>query len=170
MATPDPVEIRFWALLEDAWRACSKKVQAARAALITRDPDDETDTELIDEALEDIVEALETRFEEMPQSELAAMDRVLEQKLYDLDRAEIQEITDGSDDGFLYARGFIVALGKDYYDAVNASPEIAITDAECEAMCYLPAHVHARRFGAFPDHGGKISRESGSNTEGWPED
>ncbi len=43
-----------------------------------------------------------------------AFDRMLERKLplYNVDRQEIQEVTDGSDDGFLYARGFIVALGE----------------------------------------------------------
>jgi hypothetical protein len=34
---------------------------------------------------------------------------VLERTLYDIDRADIQAVTDGSDDGFLYARGFVVA-------------------------------------------------------------
>jgi hypothetical protein len=81
----------------------------------------------------------------------------------------VQEVTDGSDDGFLYARGFIVALGKAFYDAVVANPEMAICDAECEEICYLPTHVHEERFGAWPETGSGISRESCTNRAGWAE-
>jgi hypothetical protein len=95
-----------------------------------------------------------------------AFDRILERKLYDLDRAEIHEHTDGSDDGFLYARGFIVAAGKDYYDAVLAKPSTARMDLECEEMCYLSWELYEENFGVLPPS--EISRESCSNTAGWP--
>ena len=81
---------------------------------------------------------MKERLDELPADELLAFDRILERKLYHIDRAEIQEHTDGSDDGFLYARGFIVAAGKDYYEAVDANPAVAMMDMECEEMCYLP--------------------------------
>ena len=99
--------------------------------------------------------------------ELLAFDRILERKLYDIDRAEIQEHTDGSDDGFLYARGFIVAAGKDYYEAVRAEPGIAMMDMECEEMCYLPWGLYREKFGEVPSS--DISRESCSNKAGWPD-
>ncbi|HEX7703891.1 MAG TPA: hypothetical protein VF403_24285 [Kofleriaceae bacterium] len=86
---------------------------------------------------------------------------------YDPSSLNYAPVTDGSDDGFLYARGYIVALGKAFYDAVRANPEIAISDSEFESMCYLPAHVHEERFGGFPKTGSGISRETGSNGEGW---
>ena len=94
-------------------------------------------------------------------------DRILERKLWDIDRAEIQKFTDGSDDGFLYARGFIVAAGRDFYDAVNATPERARMDIECEDMCYLSYHVYVERFGEMPRS--DITRESASNPAGWSE-
>ena len=174
-ALPTPEEeVRFWSLIEDAWATQSAEVNASRKALATRDPngEDEPDTGSVDEALEAVVDSLRAAFanEDFPREELVAMDRVLERKLYDIDRAAIQEVTDGSDDGFLYARGFIVALGKAFYDSVLANPEIAICDAECEDMCYLPAHVHEERFGAWPETGSDISRESCSNQAGWAED
>jgi hypothetical protein len=56
--------------------------------------------------------ALSGQCRELPGSDLASLDRVLERKLYDIDRADIQAVTDGSDGGFLYARGFIVAMGR----------------------------------------------------------
>ncbi|MEO6775017.1 MAG: DUF4240 domain-containing protein [Kofleriaceae bacterium] len=164
-------EARFWSLIDDAWATQSAEVNAARKALATRDPDTEIDNAAVDEALDAVLVGLHAAFanEDFPEQELVAMDRVLERKLYDVDRADVQAVTDGSDDGFLYARGYIVALGKGFYDAVVAKPEIAICDAECEQMCYLPARVHDERFGVYPDTGSTISRESCSNTAGWPD-
>lgn len=172
MSKHDPAEVRFWSLIEDAWQARGAAANDARNALTTRDPDEgDVDTEAVDEVLDDVIAYLRERFNAMPQDELVLMDRVLERKLYDIDRQEIQEVTDGSDDGFLYARGFIVILGKAFYDAVNEKPKMAILDAECEEACYLPAHIHADRFGGeFPKHAGGISRETCSNRDGWSDD
>ena len=168
MASTDAADATFWAMIEAAWQPRGKKVNAARAKLAARAPDDdEPDTELVDDALDDVIEALRAALVALPQDQLGAMDRVLERKLYEIDRQDIQEVTDGSDDGFLYCRGYIVALGQAFYEAVQADPEIAICDAECEEMCYLPARVHEDRFGAFPKHGAGISRETGSNKAGW---
>src|SRR3982751_1746731 len=113
------------------------------------------------EALEEVIPALRESLEQLPSPELLAFDRILERKLYDIDRSEIQEHTDGSDDGFLYCRGFIVAAGKAYYDAVNTDPSRAMMDLECEDLCYLSARVYLKKFGEMPDSG--ISRESVSN-------
>src|SRR5882762_4212495 len=149
MAMPDPAEATMWTMIEAAWKPRGAKINALRVKLATRDPDDEDDgddddveVERIDAVLEDVIAALTAAFNQLPQDELAAIDRVLERRLYDIDRQEIQEITDGSDDGFLYARGFIVVLGQAFYDAVNANPAVALMDAECEEMCYLPANVY----------------------------
>jgi hypothetical protein len=160
-------EARFWSLIEDAWATQSAETNAARLGLATRDPGHHGED--VEAALDGVEQALRAVFsnEDFPQEELVAMDRVLERKLYDIDRADIQAVTDGSDDGFLYARGFIVALGKVFYEAVLANPAIAICDAELEAMCYLPAQVHSERFGDYPKTGSGISRESCSNREGW---
>jgi hypothetical protein len=75
--------------------------------------------------------------------ELTSLDRVVERKLYDLDREDVHEVTDGSDDGFLYARGFIVAMGKDFYGAVLANPSVA-GDASFELL-RAPARKALRR-------------------------
>lgn len=104
----------------------------------------------------------------LPDGALASLDRVLERALYGIDRAGIQSVTDGSDDGFLYARGFIVAMGQRFYDAVASNPELAVPNAQCEEMCYFFAHLYRERLGKFPDTDSGISRESGSNPIGWP--
>ena len=103
----------------------------------------------------------------MSTGELTDLDRVVERKLYDIDREKIQAVTDGSDDGFLYARGFIVALGRDYYNAVDADPGMAILDCDLESMCYFFTHLHERKFGTRPETGSGISRESCANRAGW---
>lgn len=162
-------EARFWALIEAAWQRLGRKVNKARAALATRKPDPEVEYDDVDEALDDFIEALSAECRELSATELTDLDRVLERKLYDIDRADIQEVTDGSDDGFLYARGFIVALGRDFYAAVLRDPRMALLDAECEEMCYFFAHLHDERFGDFPGTGSGISRESGANRAGWPD-
>jgi hypothetical protein len=132
------VEVRFWELVESAWAACGPEATRARRALVERDPAADGD-------------------------DLYALDAWMDQFLAQLG----QRCTDGSDDGFLYCRGFVVAVGRDFFDAVNANPAMAVLDAECAAMCYFFAHLHNRRFGKYPETGSGISRESVSNPDGW---
>jgi hypothetical protein len=160
-------EPRFWAMIEEAWKAAgSGGHAAARRRMADGNLDEEEAGELADVALEQVVPALQGALEQLSRDDLVEFDRILERKLFDIDRAAVQEYTDGSDDGFLYARGFIVAAGHVYYEAVNADPSRAVMDLECEDLCYLPVHVYADRFGgSLPDS--EISRETGSNEAGW---
>jgi hypothetical protein len=157
-------EKRFWSMIEDAWRDADGAA-AARRKLAQGKLDEDAAMDLADQALEEFVPALQASLQALTKDELLKFDRILERKLYEIDRADIQEHTDGSDDGFLYARGFIVAVGQAYYDAVRANPSQAVMDAECEDMCYLSFHVYAGKFGEMPDS--DISRETGSNKAGW---
>jgi hypothetical protein len=152
-------------MIESAWQAVGGKAKA-RQRLADGKLSEEKAEDLV-EAMEEVIPALRGQLDGLSGPDLLAFDRILERKLYDIDRAGVQEYTDGSDDGFLYARGFIVAAGKGYYDAVNARPSIAMMDLECEDMCYLPWHLHEEKFGPVAASG--ISRESCSNTAGWPD-
>ncbi len=158
-------ESRFWSIVESAWERTGAEPAALRKTLIHRENDDEAYA--IDEHLNAFLDHLRALSAGLSAEELTVLDRVLERKLYDIDRADIQQVTDGSDDGFLYCRGFIVAMGRDFYDAVVADPEVAVLDAECGAMCYFFADLHRERFGGFPATGSGISRESVSNPAGW---
>jgi hypothetical protein len=163
-------EVRFWELIEAAWAPLDDEVSHARRALASRVPEEDGDFSLvsiIDAAFEEFLRNLTEQSSGLSASELTELDRVLERKLYDIDRADIQAVTDGSDDGFLYARGFIVALGSDFYAAVVRDPHKAVLDAECEEMCYFFAHLHHERYGDFPETGSGITRESCSNPIGW---
>jgi hypothetical protein len=160
-------EAHFWALVEAAWAQCSAEANRVRRALVARAPYRNADFSAVDGALPMFLGTLADQCRELPGGELTSLDRVLELKLYDIDRADIQAVTDGSDDGFLYARGFIVAMGRDFYGAVASDPQVAMPDAECEEMCYFFAHLYRERFGEFPATGSGISRESCSNATGW---
>jgi hypothetical protein len=156
---------RFWSIIEFAWEAVGGKVKE-RQKLARGKLSDEKAEELV-ESLDEVIEALTQELDRLNAEELLAFDRTLERKLYDIDRSDVHESLDGSDDGFLYARGFVVAAGKGYYDAVNTTPEIGLSDLECEEMCYISTHIYEDKFGELPPSG--ISRETCSNRAGWPE-
>ena len=158
-------ESRFWTIIQGAWASVGG-YQATRRQLAQGISDDEAVREL-EGALDEVMRALEAALELLDAPELLTFDRILERKLYDIDRAEVHEATDGSDDGFLYARGFIVALGQEFYEAVNANPSKALMDFDCEAMCYPSRWLYEQKFGEMPASG--ISRESVSNQAGWAE-
>jgi hypothetical protein len=157
-------ENRFWAMIESAWGVVGGKSKTREK--LAEGKLSEEKAELLLEAREEVIPAIRQQLSQLPAAELLAFDRILERKLYDIDRAEVQEHTDGSDDGFLYARGFIVIAGKEYYDAVHVKPSVALMGPECEGTCYLSTHIHEEKFGEVPQSG--ISRESCSNKAGWP--
>lgn len=162
---PTADEARFWSLIESAWDMVGVEPSARRKALIERDSDD--DVYAVDAYLGEFLANLRTLCLELSSAELTDLDRVLERKMYDIDRVDIQEVTDGSDDGFLYCRGFIVAMGRDFYAAVAADPTVAILDAECESMAYFFANLHNEVHATYPDTDSGISRETASNRDGW---
>ncbi|MEV8518014.1 DUF4240 domain-containing protein [Dactylosporangium sp. NPDC051484] len=163
-------EDRFWTLIESAWSRVGSAAANVRQVLTNRNPDDDDlDLYIFDPWLDAFLDSLRGECASLTSQDLTDLDRVLERKLYDIDRADIQEVTDGSDDGFLYCRGFIVALGRAFYEAVAADSAMAVPDAECEGMGYFFARLHHERFGTFPDTGSGISRESCSNPVGWPD-
>lgn len=160
-------ENRFWSMIEVAWEAVGGKAES-RQLLVEGGPDSETLAYSLEDSLDTVIASLEEQLGRLSAEELLGFDRILERKLYDIDRADIHDRTDGSDDGFLYCRGFIVALGRRYYEAVRNNPERAVTDAACERMCYVSWHLFHEWFGEVPPSG--ISRESCSNFAGWPDE
>jgi hypothetical protein len=158
---------RLWSLVEAAWAPLGADVRQARQALVIRPAGAHAETSVVMGALPRFLDVLADRCRTLTSAELTCLDRVVERKLWEIDRASIQAVTGGSDDGFLYARGFIVAMGREFYDAVVDNPEMAVPDDECEEMCYFFAHLHRERFGDSPETGSGISRESGENLIGW---
>jgi hypothetical protein len=158
-------EDRFWQMIEDAWTTSAPPLARKRPGVSPKATN--ADAEAVSKALSSkVVPALAKALGDLTRDELIAFDRILEAKLYDLDRADIQAETDGSDDGFLYARGYIVGTGQAYCRAVLSDPKRAFTDMEEERIAYLPQDVFEERFDEHIPPSG-ISRETGSNEAGW---
>jgi hypothetical protein len=158
----------FWATIEEAWSKAPAEAHAARARLLTSDgtarlkASDELDTHF-----ETMFAALRAILTGYTSRQLCVWDAHCERALYDIDREDVHVVLDGSDDGFLYGRGYVVAAGRKYYDAVSKDPgTYAIEDIGCEDMCYFGAHLHQDRFGEWVKRT-EISRESCSNAAGW---
>ena len=158
-------EQHFWELIESAWTSVPLLDELRREALKTNGADL---FEGLSFGLDDEVsEALEERLRELPREDLVKFNHLMEEKLFRLDREEIHRHTDGSDDGFLYCRGFIVGMGERYYHLVLANPAQATTDAEAESIPFVGYQVYEDRFGeAFPRES-VYSIASGSNPDGW---
>jgi hypothetical protein len=163
---PDDEE-RLWALLEAAWVRLDPDMSGARQALVARPPGSAADTAALEGALPRFLAALGGLCSGLPPEALAALDRVVERKLWEIDRAEVHAVIGGSDDGFLYARGFTLAIGREFYGCVAGDPQMGVPWAECEEICYFFAHLHQQHFRFFPETGSGISRESGHNVVGW---
>jgi hypothetical protein len=154
---------RFWSLIEQAWPTTEQATTFREMAF-------SGELEASDELYavhKQLLNHVTVALEELNADDLLSFDRILERKLYDIDRADIHEYTDGSDDGFLYCRGFIVSMGRNYYDIVQADPSRAIIDVEFEELCYLSYRLYHQKYGPMPTSG--ISRETGSNDKQWAE-
>lgn len=159
-------ENRFWSIIDTAWKSTPRLTKLRESMLKTLTaPETREHVQPYIPDEEEWISAIEQQLDRLSSDELLRFDRIIEQKLYQIDREELHEYTDGSDDGFLYCRGFIVALGKAYYDAINARPALAMMDCECESITYLSLHLYEKKFGDLPASG--ISRESQSNQAGW---
>ena len=157
----------MWSLVETAWAPLGPEVRQARQELVVRPPGSRANVSVVAGALRAFLDILADHCRDLPADVLTSLDRVVERKFWEIDRAGVHAVTGGSDDGFLYSRGFVVAMGPEFCDAVAADPEMGVPYAECEEMCYFFAHLSHEWFGEFPDTGSGISRESRSNLMAW---
>ena len=156
-------ETRFWSMIAAAWPTTAQAISCRQMALANELEDSDDLYRFQKQMLANLTISLNS----LDAHELLTFDRILERKLYDIDRAEIQEYTDGSNDGFLYCRGFIVSMGQEYYEMVKADPSRALMDAEFEEFCYCSYWFYKEKYGPVPPS--DTSRETGSNTSGWGE-
>ncbi len=75
-------------------------------------------------------EKLKQRLLACSKEELVSFHQLLDEALYQLDREEIHEITDGSDDGFEYVRLWIVSQEPIQRDGRSISPRSWATQEE----------------------------------------
>ena len=99
--------------------------------------------------------------------EIISFHQHLDEAMYQLDREDIHEITDGSEDGFEYARLWIVSQGRRYFEAVLHDPNFAEEDEENEPFGYAAQEAYEEKWQEpFPHLPNK--RATGTNKAGWP--
>lgn len=163
----------FWELIEESWSTVPNKKKARMMIAKEKEfPEESTDLGRdLEKAIEEkVFPHLEKILNKLSKRESFSFNRILEKKLYDLDNKEIYNFIGGSDDGFLYHRGFIVGMGKKYYYSILNKPSMATFLLSSENFAYMTRAIHCNLhesghgIGNFNEG---ISRESHSNKEGW---
>jgi hypothetical protein len=72
-----------------------------------------------------------------------------------------------SDDGFLYARCYVVACGKKVYDDIRKNPRKFPRDADCEDLLEAVPRAYKMKTGRELDLQFAYDYETGSNDRGW---
>lgn len=156
---------QFWKIIEASWGDSPKLFK--KRAQVLKSNDEETLVELSEELSETVLRNYNKRLHLLNKDDLTAFIHILEERLYNLDREEIHMYTDGSDDGFLYCRCFILGMGEQYYTMIDTNPEMATMDIEAEAFGFAAYGVYHEKFGDEFDRYHVHSIESGSNSNGW---
>lgn len=98
---------------------------------------------------------------------LLSFARAFEAHLFALDREELCAHIGLGDDGFLDARGFVIAMGETYFRRVLANPKAALPQAGVEqAYMAIIRSWETRCAGPYPRFGIRVT--TGSNLAGWP--
>jgi len=124
---------------------------------------------------EGAVVPLQQVLEGLTENELDAFDELLAQQLYNIDGkmyADNAGESAGSDDGFLYARCYVVARGRDYYERVKQDPRQMpkTLDQWCESLLYPHRNAWANLTGRDVSESpftASVSYETGSNRALW---
>jgi hypothetical protein len=155
----------FWNLIDASWED-SPEINALRTEALKTN--DEGQLSKLSEKLEDIIlENYTRRLHSLSKEDLTKFIHILEERLYHIDRQEIHEYVDGSDDGFLYARCFILGMGKAYYSMVDQTPSKATFDLWAEGFGFSAYGVYEEKCGEEFERYTFHSIETCSNEEGW---
>lgn len=157
----------FWQLIEQAWEAVPTWNTKRQQALTNNEF---SLLEPLDGALSGaVLAAYKTQLLKLDQAALTTFIHTLEAQMYHIDRQEIHQYTDGSDDGFLYCRCFIVGMGITYYNSIDQDPSKASYDLEAELFGFTAYQVYEEQFGEEFNRYQFHSMETCSNVEGWKE-
>jgi hypothetical protein len=108
----------------------------------------------------------------LAQPELQSFQNHLAQMLYELDGrryANASGESGRSDDAFLYARCFVVAMGRDVYQRTRDDPDLMpkTLDRWCEPLLYATSRAWEVRHGERLQFETNVSFETGSNRALW---
>jgi hypothetical protein len=157
-----------WDIIEMSWAASPELNEKRKAALESNN--EELLEELSGELSDTILENYRKQLVALSKDDLTTFIHMLEERLFNIDREEIQEHTDGSDDGFLYCRCFILGMGQTYYNMIDKEPSKATYDLEAELFGFLAYEVYEDNFGEEFDRYSIHCIESCSNEAGWKQD
>lgn len=157
-------EQKFWEIIEKAWAASPELNTLRKETLVNNHEEqiDELSMALCDVVTDNYCQLLN----DLSKEELGQYIRILEQKLHHIDRAEIHEYTDGSDDGFLYCRCFIVGMGETYYNMIDQTPSKATMDAEAEIFGFAAYDLYEEKYEEEFDRGLLHNIATGTNPSG----
>jgi len=156
---------QFWNIIELSWQDSPELDKRRQLAIDSND--EEILGELSMELEDTILENYRRRLSQLDKAEFTSFIHHLEERMYHIDREEIHEYTDGSDDGFVYCRCFIVGMGKEYYDMIDTEPSKATMDIEAELFGFSAYGFYEEKFGEDFERYTYHSMESASNSEGW---
>jgi hypothetical protein len=131
---------------------------------------------VLDEGDEDAaVKPLQQELMRKSESELFEFEEQLSQQLFAIDGeifAKNAGESGGSDDGFLYARCYVIAKGKEFYEAVKTDPTKMPQSIHqwCEALLYSHREVWAKLMKSDPSEwpfSASVSYETASNPDLW---
>jgi hypothetical protein len=98
---------------------------------------------------------------------LLSFARTFEAHLFALDREDLCAHIDLGDDGFLDARGFVIAMGETYFRRVMGDPKVALVQAGVEQAYMAVIRAWESRYAKpYPRFGIRVT--TGSNLAGWP--
>lgn len=103
------------------------------------------------------------------EEQLKAFDERMAQLLFALDGRRFSDVNGGSADGFLYARAYVVAMGRKYYESVLRDPSLMPSSIEqwCEPLLLVARDTWRKSTGRDLNYEPSVSFESGSNTSQW---
>ena len=166
-------EITFWEIIENCWSVVPEE-KRKRMTIAVQDEYIKSPNEIglrLEKTIwQKVFPRLENKLRRLGKKESYDFNKILECKLYELDRKDIHNYIGGSDDGFLYHRGFIVGMGKEYYYSILHTPSKGTSWLSSEDFAYMTRaiyhklHVKADNMAIFNEG---ISRETGSNKDGW---
>lgn len=124
-------ENKFWELINDTWEKSGKNEIRLKAI---EENDEETLRELMEFIWTDLISYYQIELWKLEKQEFISYIHKLEEKLYQIDREEMHKYIGGSDDGFLYGRCFILAMGKEYFEMIDKDPKKAKYSLEAEGF------------------------------------
>ncbi|MEA5257559.1 DUF4240 domain-containing protein [Arcicella aquatica] len=155
----------FWEIIESSW-ADSPNLYKKRADVL-KNNDEEIIRELCIELENTILEYYQKRLLVLDKEAFTKYIHILEERLYNIDRQDIHEYTDGSDDGFLYSRCFVIGMGQQYYNMIDNNPSKATMDLDAELFGFSAYKVYEEKFGEEFERNSIYCIETCSNGKGW---